>query len=99
MSSYESYKSVVSMKAAAIVSCLTGLANAAAINLRGESPLVVEIEQVGNSEVKASITNTGNAGLRLLKAGSILDSAPVEKARVAQGGAYAFLASLSWRIG
>ncbi|KAH8165869.1 deuterolysin metalloprotease M35 [Xylaria polymorpha] len=74
------------MKAAAIVSCLTGLANAAAINLRGESPLVVEIEQVGNSEVKASITNTGNAGLRLLKAGSILDSAPVEKARVAQGG-------------
>ncbi|KAI8952294.1 metallo proteinase [Xylaria longipes] len=74
------------MKAAAVVSCLTGLANAAVINLRGESPLVVEIEQIGNSEVKASITNIGNAALRLLKAGSILDSAPVEKVRIAQGG-------------
>ncbi|KAI1753545.1 metallo proteinase [Xylaria castorea] len=73
------------MKAAAIVSCLTGLANAAAVNLQGESPLVVKIEQVGNSEVKASITNSGNAALRVLKAGTILDSAPVEKVKIAQG--------------
>ncbi|KAJ2994447.1 hypothetical protein NUW58_g1558 [Xylaria curta] len=73
------------MKAAAIVSCLTGLANAAAINTKGESPLVVEIAQVGNSEVRASITNTGNAALRVLRTGSILDSVPVEKVRVSQG--------------
>ncbi|GAW16899.1 hypothetical protein ANO14919_063450 [Xylariales sp. No.14919] len=73
------------MKAAAIASCFAALANAAAVNLKGESPLVVEIEQVGNSEVKASITNTGNAALRILKAGSILDSSPVEKVKVAQG--------------
>ncbi|GAP83973.1 putative deuterolysin metalloprotease [Rosellinia necatrix] len=73
------------MKAAAIVSTLATLANAAAVNLRGESPLVVEIEQVGNSEVKASITNTGNSALRVLRAGSILDSSPVEKVKIAQG--------------
>lgn len=73
------------MKAAAIVSSLAALANAAAVNLRGQSPLTVEIEQVGNSEVKATITNTGDAALRILKAGSILDSSPVEKAKIAQG--------------
>ncbi len=73
------------MKAAAIASCFAALANAAAVNLKRDSPLVVEIEQVGNSEVKASITNTGNVALRVLKAGSILDSSPVEKVKVSQG--------------
>ncbi|KAF2964037.1 hypothetical protein GQX73_g9533 [Xylaria multiplex] len=73
------------MKAAAIAAYFAALTNAAAVNLKGESPLVVEIEQVGNSEVKASITNTGNVPLRVLKAGSILDSSPVEKSKVAQG--------------
>ncbi|KAI0977085.1 metallo proteinase [Xylaria arbuscula] len=72
------------MKAAAIASCFAALANAAAVNRRGQSPLAVEIEQVGNSEIKASITNTGGATLRVLKAGSILDSSPVEKVKVAQ---------------
>ncbi|KAI1272798.1 metallo proteinase [Xylaria sp. FL0933] len=73
------------MKATAVASCFVALANAAAVNRRAESPLVVEIEQVGNSEVKASITNTGNVALRVLKAGTLLDLSPVEKVKVAQG--------------
>ncbi|KAI1144915.1 metallo proteinase [Nemania diffusa] len=73
------------MRAIAIISCLITLAHAAAVNLGGESPLVVKIEQVGNSEVKASITNTGNEALRVLRAGSILDSSPIEKVKIYQG--------------
>ncbi|KAI1125546.1 metallo proteinase [Nemania abortiva] len=73
------------MKAIAIISCLTTLANAAAVNLKGASPITVKIEKVGNSEVKASITNAGNAAMRVLRAGSILDSSPVEKGTVVQG--------------
>ncbi|KAJ8111765.1 hypothetical protein ONZ43_g5545 [Nemania bipapillata] len=73
------------MKALTIFSCLATLANAAAVNLQGEAPLVVKIEQVGNSELKASITNTGNEALKVLKAGSILDSSPIEKVKVSQG--------------
>lgn len=75
------------MKPVAIVSCLAALANAAVVNLdKRASPLDVKVEQVGNSEVKASITNTGKVGLKVLKTGSILDSAPVEKTKVFQGG-------------
>lgn len=70
------------MKAATVVSCLAALANGAAVNLsRRAEPLDVKIEQVGNSELKASITNTGSTPLRVLKAGSILDGSPVEKAQ------------------
>lgn len=49
---------------------------------RDDSPLDIKIEMVGNSEVKATIVNTGSSNLKVLKTGSILDSAPVEKARV-----------------
>ncbi|CAG9975641.1 unnamed protein product [Clonostachys byssicola] len=49
---------------------------------RDDSPLDIKIEMVGNSEVKATIVNTGSSSLKVLKTGSILDSAPVEKARV-----------------
>ncbi|KAJ8129533.1 hypothetical protein O1611_g4095 [Lasiodiplodia mahajangana] len=73
------------MKAVAIISFLTTLANAAAVNLRGESPLVVQIEHVGNSEVKATITNVGDVAMRVLRAGSILDSSPIEKVKISQG--------------
>ncbi|TEA13429.1 Neutral protease 2-like protein [Colletotrichum sidae] len=71
------------MKAATVVSCLAALANGAAINLaKRAEPLEVKIEQVGNSELRASITNTGSTPLRVLKAGSILDGSPVEKAQI-----------------
>lgn len=79
------------MKAAAVVSCLATLANAAVVSLdkrtaSSASPLDVKIEHVGNSEVKATITNTGTSSLRVLKAGSLFDESPVEKTKVSQGG-------------
>jgi hypothetical protein len=77
--------SVVNMRAITIISCVTTLAKAAAVNFQEAPLLVVKIEQVGNSEVKASITNTGNEALRVLRAGSILDSSPIEKVKVFQG--------------
>ncbi|KAI8207959.1 hypothetical protein KHU50_008159 [Colletotrichum sp. SAR 10_65] len=76
------------MKAATVISCLAALANGAAINLgKRAGPLDVKIEQVGNSELKASITNTGTTPLRVLKAGSILDGSPVEKAQFSTASA------------
>ncbi|KAI1434759.1 neutral protease 2-like protein [Xylaria sp. CBS 124048] len=66
------------------IALLTSLAGAASLGKR-DSPLDVHIEQVGNSGVKATITNSGSEDLKLLKTGSILDSAPVEKVRVFQG--------------
>lgn len=53
-----------------------------------DSPLAVKIESVGNSAVKASITNTGATAVKVFKAGSILDSIPVEKTKVFAGGTY-----------
>ncbi|KAI9162844.1 Disintegrin and metalloproteinase domain-containing protein B [Paramyrothecium foliicola] len=71
---------------ASVISSLAVLANAATIDLhKREAPLDVKIEQIGNSEVKATITNTGSVALRVLKTGSILDSAPIEKAVISQG--------------
>lgn len=75
---------VVNMKAAAVVSCLLGMANAVAVSKR-ESPLNIEIQQVGNSGVKASITNTSSKPLKIVKTGSILDSSAIEKSKVRQG--------------
>ena len=66
---------------------LASLAGAVSVNLaRRDSPLEVKLEMVGNSAVKASITNNGEAELKLFKTGSILDSAPVEKVGVFQAG-------------
>ncbi|KAI0103918.1 metallo proteinase [Nemania sp. FL0031] len=73
------------MKALAIISLLTTLASAAAVSLRGESPFIVKIEQVGNSELKARVTNNGDVAMRVLRAGSILDSSPIEKVKISQG--------------
>ncbi|KAJ3565827.1 hypothetical protein NPX13_g7353 [Xylaria arbuscula] len=72
------------MKFLGNVALLASLASAASMGKRAE-PLNVQIEQVGNSKVKATITNTGADALKLLKVGSILDSAPVEKVKVFQG--------------
>jgi deuterolysin len=75
------------MRAAAIVSCLAAMADAVAVNpIKEKSPLVVKIDRVGNSEVKATVTNTGDVALRVLRTGSILDSSPIEKVKVSQGG-------------
>jgi len=53
---------------------------------RESSPLDVKIEMEGNSKVHASITNTGDAPLKVLKTGSILDNTAIEKSEVYSGG-------------
>lgn len=51
-----------------------------------DSLLAVTIESVGNSAVKASVTNTGTSAVKVFKSGSIFDSVPVEKTQVFSGG-------------
>ncbi|KAG8162382.1 hypothetical protein KVR01_008147 [Diaporthe batatas] len=63
------------MKFIASLPYLAALANALAVDIsKRDSPINVELEMVGNSEVKAKITNTGNEALNVFKTGSILDS-------------------------
>ncbi|POR39428.1 Neutral protease 2 [Tolypocladium paradoxum] len=52
---------------------------------RAPSPLEVKLEMLGNTEVKAVFTNKGKNNLKVLKTGSILDQAPVEKTKVFSG--------------
>lgn len=52
------------------------------------SPLEVKIESVGNTALKATITNTGSQPLKLFKTGSVLDSTAVEKAEIFSGCKY-----------
>lgn len=74
------------MKFLAGLSCLAALASAVVVDLnKRDSPLDVKIEAVGNSGVKASITNTGASDLKVFKTGSILDKLAVEKAEVFAG--------------
>lgn len=58
-------------------------------NRRRDTPLEVKVESIGNSALKASITNTGPEPLKLLKTGSILDSAAIERAEIFAGCEYA----------
>ncbi|KAI8309729.1 Neutral protease 2-like protein [Colletotrichum sp. SAR11_59] len=68
------------------LSCFAALASAVVVDLnKRDSPLDVKIEAVGNSAVKASITNTGASDLKVFKTGSILDKLAVEKAEVFAG--------------
>jgi deuterolysin len=60
--------------------CLDGLHKRQIDNT--SSPLDVRIEMAGNSVVKATITNTGNEHLRVLKTGSFLAKSATEKLRV-----------------
>lgn len=73
------------MKLLSLLSLVT-YALAARVNVnKRASPLTVNVETVGNSAVKASITNTGAEPLKLLKTGSVLDSLAVEKAEIYAG--------------
>ncbi|KAK5629842.1 hypothetical protein RRF57_005557 [Xylaria bambusicola] len=74
------------MKFLAGAALLASVASAASIdNAKRASPLDVKIEMVGNSGIKASITNTGSSDLKVLKTGSLLDSVATEKVKVYQG--------------
>lgn len=69
--------------------CLATLALGARINIhKRASPLELSIESVGNSGVKASLTNTGSEDLKLLTTGTILDSQAVEKAEIFSGSMF-----------
>ncbi|KAI1082412.1 neutral protease [Whalleya microplaca] len=72
------------MKFFGSVTLLASLASAASMGKR-DSPLDVQLEMVGNTGVKVSVTNTGDDNLKILKSGTILDKAPVEKVQVFQG--------------
>lgn len=67
------------------ITLFAAAASALSIQQRASS-LDVKLEMVGNSEVKATITNIGSENVRLLKTGTILDSAAVEKTNVFSGG-------------
>ncbi|KAF2115652.1 neutral protease [Lophiotrema nucula] len=70
---------------ASIIATLTALATAAVVDLgKRDSPLDVKLEMVGNTAVKASITNTGAADLKVFKTGTFLDNSAVEKVQVFQ---------------
>lgn len=69
------------------LSLFASVATAVSIDLsKRDSPLDVKIQMVDNSIVEATITNTGSETLRLFKAGTILDSAAVEKTDIFSGG-------------
>lgn len=66
--------------------CLTSLALGARVDLhKRASPIEITIESVGNSGVKASLTNTGSQDLKVLTTGTILDSKAIEKAEIYSG--------------
>lgn len=74
------------MKFIASLSSLVALVSAASVDLtKRETPFDLKIELVGNSEVKASLTNKGSEDVKVFKTGSILDDITVEKSRVFSG--------------
>ncbi|KAK3314168.1 Deuterolysin metalloprotease family-domain-containing protein [Apodospora peruviana] len=71
------------MKFLSVLAIFGSMAAAVSIDLNQRAtPLSVNIEVVDNSNVKATITNTGKTALKVLKPGSILDSTAVEKSVV-----------------
>ena len=74
------------MRVAAALAALASLAVAAPAEKRAPTSLDLKLEMVGNSQIKATFTNNGKSGLKVLKAGSILDSAAVEKTKVSSDG-------------
>lgn len=61
-----------------------GLASAAAVDTNAApSPLSVSLTPVGNSQVKAIITNNSNKGYNIFHRGTILDTkTPVDKFQI-----------------
>ncbi|KAL7619687.1 hypothetical protein AAE478_010229 [Parahypoxylon ruwenzoriense] len=75
------------MKFTAGITLLASLASAVSVDLtKRDSPLDVKLEMVGNTAVKASITNTGVTDLKIFKTGTFLDDSATEKVAIYQGG-------------
>ncbi|KAI1773070.1 Deuterolysin metalloprotease family-domain-containing protein [Hypoxylon cercidicola] len=76
------------MKFSAGISLFAAVASAISVDLtKRDSPLDVKLEMVGNTAVKASITNTGATDLKVFKTGTFLDeNTPTEKVEIYQAG-------------
>jgi deuterolysin len=73
------------------ISTIASLASATVVDLaKRNTPINVRLEVVGNTAVKAWITNTGGTSLKLFKTGSLLDDSDVEKVKVFQKGTHLF---------
>ena len=65
------------------LSALLSVASSSVVDLdRRDSPLALSLTVVGNTKVKAKLSNTGSSDLKVLSKGTFLDKAPVEKVRV-----------------
>ncbi|EKG20509.1 Peptidase M35 deuterolysin [Macrophomina phaseolina MS6] len=65
------------------IAALASAASAVSLNLnKRDTPLDVKLEMVGNTEVKATVTNNGESAIKLFKTGSFLDTAAVEKVEI-----------------
>ncbi|KFA59953.1 hypothetical protein S40285_07946 [Stachybotrys chlorohalonatus IBT 40285] len=68
---------------------LVGVATLASLALaapsRAPTPLDVKLEKVGNSQVKATVTNNGKNELKLFRTGTLLDNVANQKAIVSSG--------------
>jgi len=74
------------------------LASAAAIAAEKlDSPLQMQIALIGNTRIKATLTNNGATTLKLLNKGTILDSNPSEKVQVWAEGEQRFRI-INWSI-
>lgn len=67
------------------VATLVALA-AAAPSIAPNPKVNVKLEMQENSKVKATVSNPTGESIKILKTGSILDSAPVQKASVSNEG-------------
>jgi deuterolysin len=66
---------------------LASVANSMPFDERDASSLAVNLEMIGNTLVKATITNNGGSDLKLFKIGSLLDpDIQTEKAEIFQNG-------------
>lgn len=73
---------------------LAATANCAAFSLEArDTPLDVQLTSLGNSKVKAVVTNKGDSSYNLFYKGTFLDTAPVDKFHVSTAGKSSFSAT------
>lgn len=69
---------------------MAAVAKAASVNLdRRATSLDVKLEMIGNTAVKAIISNNGADDLKIFKTGTLLEDIPTEKINVFQAGEFA----------
>jgi hypothetical protein len=73
------------MKFFFVLALLAMLATAAPVAFEALVPLKVTLEMVGNTKVKANITNPNIIDLKALKSGTLLDDTECEKFNVFSG--------------